>query len=110
MQKFEIRLLKKAVKFLESLEVEAKSKLLINIEKAQISQDIKLFKKLQDDIWEFRARVGNNQYRMLAFWDKRNNQNVLVICTHGFIKKTSEVPKQEIETAIQIKRLYLETS
>ena len=110
MQKFEIRLLKKAVKFLEGLDAKAKSKLLKNIEKAKDSEDSKLFKKPQDDIWEFRARVGNNHYRLLAFWDNRNNQNVLVICTHGFAKKTSEVPKQEIEKAIHIKKLYFETS
>jgi phage-related protein len=110
MKKFEIRLLKKAVKFLEGLDTEAKSKLLKNIEKAKDSQDSKLFKKLQDDIWEFRARVGNNQYRLLAFWDNRNNQNVLVICTHGFAKKTSEVPKQEIKIAKRMRKQYFITS
>jgi phage-related protein len=110
MTKFNVRFLKKAVKFLEALDTEAKSKLLKNIEQAQNRQDSKLFKKLQDDIWEFRARVGNTQYRLLAFWDTRNSQNTLVICTHGFVKKTSEVPKQEIETANQIKKLYFETS
>jgi phage-related protein len=32
-----------------------------------------------------------------------------VICTHGFIKKTDKVPKQEIEKARQLMRQYFET-
>ena len=43
---------------------------------------------------------------MLAFWDKRNNQNTLVVATHGFIKKTQKTPKQEITHAEQIKDQY----
>ncbi len=36
---------------------------------------------------------------MLAFWDKTDNKNTLVISTHGFIKKQSKVPQNEISKA-----------
>ena len=49
------------------------------------------------------------QHRLLAFWDKRNNKNTLVVCTHGFIKKTDKVPKSEIDKAKKIMRVYFET-
>ncbi|MFD1003127.1 hypothetical protein ACFQ21_27625 [Ohtaekwangia kribbensis] len=31
--------------------------------------NIKFFKKLKDDIWEFRTEYRGVQYRLLAFWD-----------------------------------------
>ena len=46
------------------------------------------------------------QYRLLAFWDKTSTKNTLVISTHGFIKKRSKVPDNEIQKAIQIKTKY----
>ena len=66
----------------------------------------KIFKKLQDEIWEFRSKYLGNQHRLLAFWDKSNNRNTLVIATHGFIKKTSKVPKNEIQKAEKIRSEY----
>jgi len=42
----------------------------------------------------------------LAFWDKSNKKNTLVIATHGFIKKTSKVPKNEIQKAENIRNEY----
>ena len=51
--------------------------------------DPELFKKLDDtDIWEFRTFYNKVKYRLLAFWDKDNGTNTLVIATHVFIKKT----------------------
>ncbi|MBK8622833.1 MAG: type II toxin-antitoxin system RelE/ParE family toxin [Saprospiraceae bacterium] len=47
-----------------------------------------------------------NQHRLLAFWDKSNNKNTLVIATHGFIKKSSKVPKNEIQKAENIRSEY----
>jgi phage-related protein len=49
------------------------------------------------------------QYRLLAFWDKRNKIGTLVIATNGFIKKTKKSPKVEIKRARQIMELYLKT-
>lgn len=66
---------------------------------------IQYFKKLKntDDIWEVRARVGSNSFRLLGFID--NEQ--FVILTNGFAKKTQKTPKQEIDLAEQRKADYL---
>jgi hypothetical protein len=55
---------------------------------------------------QFRSKYLGNQHRLLAFWDKSNNRNTLVIATHGFIKKTSKVPKNEIQKAENIRSEY----
>lgn len=46
------------------------------------------------------------QYRLLAFWDKTEKTEILVISTHGIIKKVSKVPKTEIEKAEKIRKEY----
>jgi phage-related protein len=107
--RFEIELLEEAREFIMSIDDKAKYKLLFNIDKSKKINDPKIFKKLDNEIWEFRTKYKNLQHRLLAFWDKRNNKNTLVICTHGFIKKTDKVPKNEIEKARQLMRLYFET-
>jgi len=48
------------------------------------------------------------QYRLFAFWDKTSTTEILVISTHGFIKKQSKIPEQEIKKAIQSKVNYFE--
>ena len=62
------------------------------------------FKKLKstDDIWEVRAKLGNNTFRLLGFYHGPK----LIVLTSGFAKKTNKVPKQEIETAEERKRDY----
>jgi phage-related protein len=47
---------------------------------------------------------------LLAFWDKRDKSETLVIATHGFIKKTQKTPKDEIKKARQIMELYFKTT
>ena len=54
---------------------------------------------MNDEIWEFRTLYKGLQYRLLAFWDKSDSANTLVISTHGFIKKQSKVPVNEITKA-----------
>jgi phage-related protein len=107
--RFEIELLEEAKEFLYSIEPKARYKLLFNIDKSKKLNDPKVFKKLEGEIWEFRLEHKKLQHRLLAFWDKRNNKNTLVVCTHGFIKKTDKVPKSEIDKAKNIMRLYFET-
>ncbi|MBI4646448.1 MAG: type II toxin-antitoxin system RelE/ParE family toxin [Bacteroidia bacterium] len=109
MLKFEIEFLEEAKEFLNEIDNKAKEKLIYNIDKARQLNDPKIFKKLEDDIWEFRAEVKKMQYRILAFWDKRNRINTLVVCIHGFIKKEDKVPKSEIEKAKRIMKIYFET-
>ncbi len=103
---FEIKFLDDAFEFLKKLDRKHYEKILYNIRKSQMNQDPELFKKLKDDIWEFRTLYGGNKYRLLAFWDKRNSFETLVIATHGFIKKRSEVPEKEIQKAKQLKDIY----
>lgn len=57
------------------------------MDKAKFVYDPELFKKLDDIIWEFRSKYNKTDYRLLSFWDKTDNQNTLVIATHGIIKK-----------------------
>ncbi|MBE0673676.1 MAG: type II toxin-antitoxin system RelE/ParE family toxin [Bacteroidales bacterium] len=109
LSRFEIEFLEDAREFLAKIDIKTRYKILFNIDKARITNDPVLFKKLDTEIWEFRTKYNKQQYRLLAFWDKRNNKNTLVICTHGFIKKTDKVPKGEIERAKQIMKMYFES-
>ena len=106
MQKFTTIFLEDVDEFFEELDPKVVAKILFNIDKAQQTNDPKLFKKLTKEIWELRTKYGNLQYRLFAFWDKRDNQNTLVICTHGMVKKTDKVPLKEIEKAEGVRELY----
>jgi phage-related protein len=106
--KFEIVLLAEAFEFLKSLDIKHSNKILFNIRKSQQKKDPELFKKLTDEIWEFRTLFQGLQYRMLAFWDKTDNKNTLVISTHGFIKKQSKVPENEISKAETQRKKYFQ--
>ena len=103
---FEIVFLEEAFEFLSRLDRKHYEKILYNIRKAQINHDPELFKKLKDDIWEFRTLYQGLQYRLFAFWDKSSAENTLVISTHGFVKKRSNVPDNEIQKAIQNRIKY----
>jgi phage-related protein len=104
---FEILFLDEAFEFLSSLERKQYEKILYNIRKSQVELDPELFKKLSDDIWEFRTLYQGLQYRLLAFWDKTSTINTLVVSTHGFVKKRSKVPDNEIQKAVNIRTKYL---
>jgi phage-related protein len=56
-----------------------------------------------DDLWEIRIEWQSNIYRFLGFMDKGK----LIILTNGFLKKTNETPKREIELAEGYKKDYL---
>jgi mRNA-degrading endonuclease RelE of RelBE toxin-antitoxin system len=105
---FEIIFLPKAFKFLSSLDKKHYAKILFNIRKSQTEVDPELFKKLKDEIWEFRTIFQGIHYRLLAFWDKSNSANTLVISTHGFVKKGSRVPTNELELAKRLRKIYFE--
>lgn len=95
-----------AFEYLRKLEKKQYEKILFNIRKAQIGQEPELFKKLKDEIWEFRTLYRGIQHRMLAFWDKTDSENTLVISTHRFIKKRNKVPDNEIHKAKQYRLRY----
>lgn len=105
---FEILLLEDVFDFLQSLDIKHREKIIYNVRKSQTDRDPELFKKLKDEIWEFRTLYQGLHYRLLAFWDKTNKNNTLVVSTHGFIKKRSKVPPNEIIRAKQLKIKYFE--
>ncbi len=105
-KRFEVKFLEEALEFLKNLENKHNEKILYNIRKAQVVSDPELFKKLTDDIWEFRTSYQGLQYRLLAFWDKTSAIETIVISTHGIIKKQSKVPNKEIQRANQMRVKY----
>ena len=108
MRYFETRFLEEANEFLASLDRMSVAKVLYNIDLAEQTNDPRLFKKLQDEIWEFRTRYAGKQIRLLAFWDKTDNKQTLVMATHGFIKKVDKVPEKEIERAENLRKKYFQ--
>ena len=105
---FEIVFLEEAFAFLKKLDKKHYEKIFYNIRKAQRGQDPEFFKKIRDEIWEFRTLYQGIQYRLLAFWDKTDTSRTLVISTHGFIKKRSKIPDNEIQKAKQQRTKYFE--
>ncbi|MDP1624017.1 MAG: type II toxin-antitoxin system RelE/ParE family toxin [Bacteroidales bacterium] len=103
---FDIVFLEEAFTFLNDLDKKQYEKILYNIRKAQIEPDPDLFKKLNDEIWEFRTLYQGIGYRMLAFWDKTDSGNTLVVSTHGIVKKRNKVPEREIQKAKQLRIMY----
>lgn len=87
MKYFETRFLEEASEFLGGLDIKTVKKVLYNIDLAEQTNDPKLLKKLQNNIWEFRTKYAGLQIRLLAFWDKSDNKETLVFATHGFVKK-----------------------
>jgi phage-related protein len=64
------------------------------------------FKKLigTENLWEIRAQMGGNSYRLLGFFDGP----VLLILTSGFSKKDQKTPVREIDLAHRRRTDYLE--
>lgn len=102
--KFNIVYMEEAISYLDSLPEKAKDKIAFNISKSQYFIDKDLFKKLNNEIWEFRTRYQGMAYRLLAFWD--NEKGNLVIATHGFTKKSQKTPPGEIQRAEALRDDY----
>ena len=58
---------------------------------------------LRDEIYELRWQALNQHYRLLFTFNGRN----VAILSHGIIKKTDSVPPNEIDKAINYRKLYL---
>jgi phage-related protein len=56
-----------------------------------------------DDIWEIRADLAGDSFRLLGFLDGAD----LIVVTHCFAKKTQQTPRREIELAEQRRSDYL---
>ena len=105
-KKFKVEFLDEAIDFMEDLDIKTRTKIYYNARKAQITNSPELFKKLNENIWEFRTKYNKNYYRLLAFWDKTDKVETFVLATHGFIKKTNKTPKNEINRAEEIRKKY----
>jgi phage-related protein len=57
---------------------------------------------LRDGIYELRAKHINVQYRIFYHFDGQN----VVVLNHAMVKKTSAVPKKDIELAIKRKAKF----
>ena len=108
MQFFETIFLEEADKFVATLDIKTQEKILYNVHIAEQTNDSELFKKLNNDIWEFRILFNKLTIRILAFWDKTEKKRTLVFATNGFIKKTQKTPTSEIERAKRIMDRYFE--
>ena len=108
MVKYEIVFLEDAKKFLDKLDKKSRDKVMYNIWKSREINDPQLFKKLSGEIWEFRTKFSTKQIRLLAFWDRNDKHDTLVIATNGFIKKSKKTPKKEIEIANKIMKQYFD--
>ncbi|CAH8285606.1 phage derived Gp49-like protein DUF891 [Mariniflexile fucanivorans] len=106
--KFDVVFLEQAIDFMSKLDSKAKKKIYYNLDKAKHENDPKIFKKLTDDIWEFRTLYQGIQYRLFAFWDKTDKTETLVLSTHGMVKKVIKVPISEIEKALKIRAEYFD--
>lgn len=105
-EKFRVEFLPEAVEFIDSLDQKSQQKIYYNIKKAQFTNDSELFKKLNENIWEFRTLYNKTHYRIFAFWDKTHGQDTLVLSTHGLIKKTDRTPKSDLDKAERIRKQY----
>ena len=105
-QNFDIELLPDAIEFLEGLDDKTQEKIYYNMKKAQFLNDNELFKKLNDFIWEFRTFYNSKAYRLFSFWDKVENKEIVVVATHGILKKTQKTPSKEIKKAEEIRKQY----
>jgi len=106
-KRFETILFGEAFEFIKKQNLKTRNKILQNIRRAEQHSDPKFFKKLSNEIWEFRILYSGIQYRLLAFWDKDDKKETLVFATHGIIKKTSKIDKKEIDKAEKIRIDYL---
>lgn len=98
---------KPAKDFLLSLDKKMRAKLLgiLDILEERGNQLREPYSKpLRNGIFEIRAKVGSNITRVLYFF----YYNGRIILTNGFVKKTQETPKREIEIAENYRKDFLE--
>ncbi|WP_338231147.1 type II toxin-antitoxin system RelE/ParE family toxin [Companilactobacillus muriivasis] len=95
--------------FYDSLPLKDREKLLATIIKVQdngllVSQKLKWIKKLDNNLYELRSKVGSNIQRAIYFHVE--NQNYLI--THGFTKKSQKTPVSEINHGKELRQEYLD--
>lgn len=108
-QKFKVELMDEVDEFLNELNEKARKKIIYNMRKAQIINNSELFKKLNDNVWEFRTLHNKTYYRLFAFWDKTDKTETVVVSTHGIEKKTAKTPPKEIKKIERIMKQYFDS-
>jgi phage-related protein len=106
MRFFKTKFLDEADQFISQLDPKTIKKIFYNIDLAEQTNDPRLFKKIHNDIWEFRTKFEGLHIRLLAFWDKTDNRETLVIATHGFTKKEDKVLANQIVRAVRLRDNY----
>ena len=61
---------------------------------------------LRDDIYELRVHSSGINYRILYFFHGQE----IVVLSHGMVKQRAEIPKRDIELAIQRRNIYFAAS
>lgn len=97
-----------AEEYLSKVDRKIQYKILNQIQKTENGFKGDWFTKLRDTngIYEFRERDSKYFYRIFAFWDSVNDNETLILASHGFNKKTNKTPKSEIKRAESIKEAY----
>jgi phage-related protein len=94
--------------YMDALPLKDRVKLYVVIAKTEdngieIAKRAKWVKRLHDGIFELRSKQGNNIQRALYFHERGTKY----VITHGFIKKTDDVPPREIERSRKLRDEYL---
>lgn len=106
MELFDIEVLPEAYRFLNLLPLKEREKIYYVFQIARHENNPQFFKKLREEIWEFRINTNQKFYRFLAFRISRKNQRPLVIVTNGFVKKSNKTPFTEITRAIRLREQF----
>ena len=96
------------IEFLDSLSVKERAKIFAYIEKFVELKNSggrpkeNLSKHLEDGMFELRVSFENRISRSFFFYEAEKR----IIFTHGFVKKERKIPKNEIEKAKSIRKLW----
>jgi phage-related protein len=96
------------IEFLESLSLKERAKIfayidkLVELKNRKILPKENLSKHLEDGIFELRVSFENRISRSFYFYESEKQ----IIFTHGFMKKEQKTPKNEIEKAKSIRKIF----
>lgn len=92
------------VDFIKSLKQDEARKIyyVLDMLKVQERVSTKFVKYLRDELYEIRAEVNGNIFRVFFVFDDGN----IVVLFNGFHKKSQKTPSAEIEKALKIKEEY----
>ncbi len=75
--KFKVEFLEEASEFLDGLDEKVRDKIIFNITKARFSNDKELFKKLTEEIWEYRTLFNKLITDFLLFGTNQKKPTLL---------------------------------